>query len=127
MTIEMTVIPVRNELASGLMACAQGLDVKRLELTTSMQDLQALLAESVVLKPVARIYQHSDLPVPWIAVHWQDDAELAWSVIAEITPELQIQFDEGRWSKTTNARYVVLTDAELRLTIEKEINRNGTS
>jgi len=121
---------MRDELVSGLMACARGLDVQRISLTTSAADLQSLLKESVVLNLTTRMFKHQSIERPWMNVTWNDDANLAWDIMIWLTPGTFVEFLEanelGRWADQPDSRSAELTDAELRLTIDKEIARNGS-
>lgn len=122
-------VDMRGELVSGLMACAQGLDVQRISLTTSVDDLRSLLTESVVLNLTARMFKHRSLDRPWMTVTWNDDANLEWEILIWLTPDTFVEFFEaselGRWTDRPDSRSAELTDAELRLTIDKESTRNG--
>lgn len=127
MTTEMTVISLRNELVAGLIACTQGLDIRRVDLAASPDNLQALLEESVITDLTVKLFDTEAHTAPWISVSWCDDVDVRWSVICDVSHATLdgITFDDKRWS-SHKIQHIKLTNDEFRMILNKECAHNGT-
>lgn len=123
-------IVMREELCAGLIACVQGLDASSVDLRLSMMDLRAMLNEASAVDVECRMVQGTLATSTWVSVDYRDDSGISWHLVADIAPNTLEEFknanEEGRWTESGGCLVAPLTAAEMRLTMDKEINRNGS-